>query len=87
MMDTSDGLSDALWQIARASNVLLSVEFDKIPGVDDLKLHGGEDYQLVACVPEDMLLKDYTVIGEVRKGTGVQIDGKELEDKSYDHFG
>lgn len=69
MMDTSDGLADALFKIARSSGVLISVDFDKIPydkeiesaakaaNVDfkDWVLYGGEDYQLVACIDEQNL--------------------------------
>lgn len=71
MMDTSDGLVDALFKIAQSSNVLISVDFDKIPydsQIEDLAkeanlnfkdwvLYGGEDYQLVACVDEENLKK------------------------------
>ncbi len=90
MMDTSDGLADALWQIARASSVLMEVEYEKIPrpeGIDsDLPLFGGEDYQLVACVPEEFSHLG-TIIGEVKEGAPrVLLDGKELEQKFYDHF-
>ena len=71
MMDTSDGLADALFKIAQASGVLISVDFDKIPynkeiedvakmaNVDfkDWVLYGGEDFQLVACLDEKNLKK------------------------------
>lgn len=71
MMDTSDGLIDALFKIAQSSNVLISVDFDKIPydkeieavaskaNVDyrDWIFYGGEDYQLIACVDEENLKK------------------------------
>lgn len=71
MMDTSDGLMDALFKIATSSNVLLSVDFDKIvydktieevaniAGVDykDWILYGGEDFELVACINEEDLQK------------------------------
>lgn len=64
LMDASDGLADALLQMAAASDVGIEVEEDKIPvhhevskmaaelGLDvlDLALYGGEDYELVACV-------------------------------------
>lgn len=109
MMDTSDGLMDALSQIAQASDVVMSVDFDKIPydkeikvfdDYRDLILYGGEDYQLIAAVPENMIKnKDfYTIIGEVRKAKnscGVEIiypDKKEfytlsdVENKLYKHF-
>lgn len=83
MMDTSDGLVDAVFKIAQASDVQISVEFDKIPydkeiesvaksaNVDfkDWILYGGEDFQLVACVSEENLKKltNYTIIGKVEK--------------------
>lgn len=78
MMDTSDGLIDALYKIAKASNVLMSVDMDKIPFDEELKtfknyqdliLFGAEDYNLVAVVPEEILseLSDYTLIGEVKE--------------------
>lgn len=83
MMDTSDGLVDALFKIAQASKVSISVDFDKIPydvsiekiatdacvDYKDWVLYGGEDYQLVACVDEDNLKKltGYTVIGRVQE--------------------
>lgn len=69
MMDTSDGLIDALFKIAQASEVLISVDFNKIPydkeieeaakeaNIDfkDWIFYGGEDYQLIACVDKENL--------------------------------
>lgn len=98
MMDTSDGLMDALSQIAEASNVQMCVDFDKIPfdaGIKifpnwrELVLFGGEDYQLVATV--DTPPAGTTVIGEVKEGSGVNLNGqifpKDLiEQKLYKHI-
>lgn len=95
MMDTSDGLADALIQIAKASNVTISIDTSKIPhdpSVDiDTVLYGGEDYQLVAAIPADMAAKlNYPVIGEVKKGkSGIELDGifySDIDDKLYNHF-
>ena len=98
MMDTSDGLMDALMQISRMSNVLLDVDFNKIPydkdleqfdNYKDLILYGGEDYELVACVPEDFYVPNSFEIGKIKKGTGVKIDGKYIknaEEKLFNHF-
>lgn len=101
MMDTSDGLADALSQIAYASNVMLEVDFDKIPYDKDLTkfddyrtliLFGGEDYELLACVENP---QDFRVIGEVKHGSGVKINygnnsviytNKDIEKKLYNHF-
>jgi thiamine-monophosphate kinase len=66
LMDASDGLADALFQIARASNVSIRVDLKKVPVHDetmetaqkagrdplDLMLYGGEDFELVACISE-----------------------------------
>lgn len=71
MMDTSDGLADALYKIAQASNVLIYVDLEKVPyekeieeiadkaNVDykDWIMYGGEDFQIVACVDKETLSK------------------------------
>jgi len=68
MMDTSDGLVDALVQIADASAVSMEIDEAMLPIADETRkvarlakadclnwaLYGGEDYELVAAVkPED----------------------------------
>lgn len=103
MMDTSDGLMDALSQVASASNVNLFIDFDKIPFDKDLKMFddykdliffGGEDYQLIATVPDE-IAKNFTIIGEVRQGFGVTVkfknediffSEKEVEENIFNHF-
>lgn len=71
MMDTSDGLVDALFKIAQSSNVLLSVDFEKVPfdneiievasqakkDYKDWVLYGGEDYKIIACIDKENLEK------------------------------
>ncbi len=61
MMDTSDGLADALFKIAEASGV--SVEVKEIEG-----MFGTEDYKLVAAVPDEFLqqLSGYELLGKVQ---------------------
>lgn len=106
MMDTSDGIADALFKISKASNKTLVVDFDKIKFDPELKrlfpesynekiLYGGEDYQLVATVPENILpqLTDWYVIGEVQAGEAcVKLNASEQTiiinnmDKCYNHF-
>lgn len=65
VMDTSDGLADALYKVAKASNVSIEINFDDIPvlpevkelaqekGIDlkDWVLWGGEDFELLFFVP------------------------------------
>lgn len=96
MMDTSDGLADALIQISQASNVTLKINTSQIPHDKNLDmetvLYGGEDYQLVAVVPESILknISNYTIIGEAVEGIGaVEFDGIpyiNIESKLYNHF-
>lgn len=99
LMDASDGLADALLQIARASSVGLMIELGSIPiheqtkkvaaeaGVDPIEwaLYGGEDYELVGCI-------DANVWGEWRKEgskgnpyvpIGIVTDGKSIEMTRY----
>ena len=94
MMDTSDGLGDALMQIAKASGVRLKIDTSKIPhdeSVDmDTVLFGGEDYELIEVVPKDLKVDGASEIGEVIEGeTGLEIDEKfysDIEDKLFNHF-
>lgn len=90
MMDTSDGLVDALFKIAQASDVLISIDFDKIPYDKEIEqvaqsanldfknwiFYGGEDYQLVACVDGENLQK---------LNAPYTIIGK-VKEKSENHF-
>ncbi|MCC5638610.1 thiamine-phosphate kinase [Nostoc sp. CHAB 5844] len=63
-MDSSDGLADAVLQICRASRVGAIIESTKIPTSPtfehwltpkqalDYALYGGEDFELVLCLPQ-----------------------------------
>lgn len=102
MMDTSDGIADALSQIAYSSGKALEIDFDKIPTDEDIKqfpnwqktvLYGGEDYGLVAAIP--MQYDIGTQIGTVKDGSGidlkinnkiVHLTDKDIEQNIYDHF-
>ena len=88
MMDTSDGLADALFQIAKASEV--KIKTYNIEGI-----FGAEDYNLVATVPRDFLLKlkNYKIIGAVQDFDGAYLEINNKKYSSYDelqlynHFG
>jgi len=67
MMDASDGLADALWQICEMSGVEMEIDFGEIPcdkdiyrvakdekTVQEWVLFGGEDYALVATVSPEV---------------------------------
>ena len=108
MMDTSDGLFDALFKIGSASECTMSVDFERIlydPKIKeyfsdykDLILFGGEDYQIVATVPVELLpsLKDYIIIGEIlpKEDCVIKLNTEnnvekfnELGNKCFNHFG
>lgn len=65
-MDSSDGLADAILQICRASNVGAILEWQKIPRPKafencltptqalEYTLYGGEDFELVLCLPNQL---------------------------------
>ncbi len=81
MMDTSDGLLDALSTIANESGVFLDIDFNKIPYDKDIEqfdfwqnmvLFGGEDYGIVAVVPQELDCGG-VVVGEAKLGLGVNL--------------
>lgn len=102
MMDTSDGLMDGLSTIANESGVLLDIDFDKIPydkdieqfeNWQDLVLFGGEDYQILATVPQSY--DGGIEIGTVCDGLGVNLkldesvkhySKQDVEEKIFNHF-
>ncbi len=97
LMDSSDGLADALLQIAQSSHVGMHIDLNSIPIHDqtrhfaesininpiELALYGGEDYQLVACLPKDKWLawqqespivaNAFKAIGTVNESPDVQL--------------
>lgn len=117
MIDSSDGLLDSLFRIAKMSKHSLVIDFDKIPVLDvsksfskrnnldlsDFVKWGGEDFELVACVSEEIYQKldsnDFHLIGKVLNKDSspcVQINYGNITEKitesillskSYDHFG
>ncbi|MCE2930011.1 MAG: hypothetical protein LW809_01310, partial [Vampirovibrionales bacterium] len=80
LMDTSDGLADALIKCAKASGthftvdgsklivsaelLLAEIHFEEVDTLD-LLFYGGEDFHLVASVPKDAWLKHQEVLETV----------------------
>ena len=106
MMDSSDGLARSLHQLAEASEVGFAIDGDAVPlheavpavaeGPEDrweLATHFGEDFELVATVPEAELAgvreaspTKVTRIGTVELSTGdITVDGEDLPDRGYTH--
>lgn len=102
MMDTSDGLMDALSVIAKESGVLLEVDFDKflhnslIENYENWQnsvLFGGEDYGIIAAIPEKYNFG--TKIGTVKIGEGMDLhynnkivhySEQDVVQKVFNHF-
>lgn len=78
MMDTSDGLADALFQIAKTSGVTIKTNY--IEG-----MFGAEDYHLVAAVPKWENKEDIIAYVYPFDGAYLQIGDKKYLD--YDELG
>ncbi|WP_137289383.1 thiamine-phosphate kinase [Natronorubrum halophilum] len=108
MMDSSDGLARSLHQLAEASGCGFEIESDRVPIADALlevatddedalerATTFGEDFELVATVPEAALEAvrsatdlECSVIGSVTEPRrGITLDGVALEDRGYTHGG
>jgi thiamine-monophosphate kinase len=88
-MDSSDGLADAVLQICRSSQVGAIIAASKIPLPSvfqnwltlerslEYALYGGEDFELILCLPPE------TALALVQKlGTGAAIIGKITSDST-----
>ncbi|MEA5480639.1 thiamine-phosphate kinase [Pseudanabaena galeata UHCC 0370] len=99
-MDSSDGLADAIAQICRASNVGAKIYWGTLPIPElvqilagdhalDWVLYGGEDFELVLCMPLDLaeqfvkLLSSAVIIGEIVEGN--QLDGLDMR-SAFQHY-
>jgi thiamine-monophosphate kinase len=113
MIDVSDGVLSDLTHICQLSGVgarlelaglPLSEEYRAVSGADPyaLALSGGEDYELLFCVPKgkrgevEELLKSlemrFSVVGEITEGSAVQLVTPQGGDyqpqkRGFDHFG
>ncbi len=100
MLDLSDGLIRDAGRIAAASGVLLAIDTallasdvavigEVLPPAQALEcaLTGGEEHSLLATFPADTRLPEgWRVIGAVRPGSGVTVDGVPRRGGGWDHF-
>jgi thiamine-monophosphate kinase len=88
-MDSSDGLADAVLQICRASGVGARLERAKIPMPPveqwlspeqalDWALYGGEDFELVLCLPPDLAEMVKDCLGNGAAIVGSIVGGSEV---------
>ena len=94
MMDSSDGLADALYKIAAAGKKTLILDFSKVlydkelenlfpDEYKDMVLYGGEDYQLIATVPREFAQKfNLDIIGEVIENTDTPVKVINFDNKT-----
>ncbi|WP_455448900.1 thiamine-phosphate kinase [Natrinema thermotolerans] len=106
MMDSSDGLARSLHQLAEASDCGFEIESAAVPIDDAVRELAdgdadalerattfGEDFELVATVPEESLSVvrsatdvSLSVLGTVReRDHGISMDGERLADRGYTH--
>jgi thiamine-monophosphate kinase len=94
MIDVSDGLLQDLGHVAAASGVALDLDLSRVraaaaDGVTDADaLTGGEDHALVATLPPGARIpRGCAVIGVVREGSGVHVDGVAWSGSSgWEHY-
>ena len=101
MIDLSDGLLRDVSRVAAASGVGLDLHSAALaadvarlePAVGaelarECVLGGGEEHSLVATFPADSVVPDgFRVIGAVRAGGGLTVDGIPQQPRGWDHFG
>lgn len=110
-MDSSDGLADAIVQICRCSSVGARIDSSSLTVYSGLTklaektalhwlLYGGEDFELVLCLPKKFALilveqigGDAAIIGETTKTSEIKIinedvDGEKILNisKGFQHF-
>ncbi len=84
-MDLSDGISIDLARLCKSSGV--GAELERVPIARGATLadalHRGEDYELLFTSGREL---PHPRIGRIVAGSGVKLQGENLEPRGYDHF-
>ena len=94
MMDSSDGLVNALEWIKKSSNVGFELSYEKIPKLNGTTrqevLFGGEDYSLVCAISKEDFKRinspELIEVGIVNNSGEILIDGKNIKEEKREEF-